>query len=875
MKTFLITEQERRDILNQHSVINVTKSHYDLYEEKNNILKLMNLNEGIKVPTKLTEIPGFEKLAKILDSQLSEDILKNIGDYSATLKSLGINTVDELIEASRKWQQLEQTELSQLKEGSDLLNAYLKSKGVISEISLNVLKKRTQSLDASARGALDDLNDAIANYTQRSEMDPINDGVINISDDISLDGLSQNKTKLEGLEKKIDESIKKVNDQLSGVRERVNLLPQSQRSAYTSAIETLTKISKSLEKLKLKVGQQKLAIEAAEEQFAYIKTIEGDVIAWEGKVWSASELGTFGKWLIKIGTDSYPFVYAVCTFIRQYTMTQGLSDALFENLAKLQQLQKLLSESAGGTENTIISEINMYSRETSTLITMLNNKKLIIKPNEGKSAGEKFAEIIGYGGTDLANTWKAIVDILDAQVKKGVITNAEMVAILDKIKFAYANVSGKAPNETVTLVGDSPILGIFKFKEDLGTQAKTLGIDLGNTVETAVTKSSSNATTMWEKTKKYIYDNVYKPAAGVTKPMFIKALTGFFIREFIFGLPLNIRYYLKPLSKFGFSLRGVVLTYAKLLMAKFIGDFVIGGISAIAYQMVLAAVLPGTNLTHEEAEQIAWGDFEKDMEKYRNLDISEIATLGGIDDDVIYGERESNNNIKYKQDVSREYGPFKITLWEIWEEVWSYIKTNPSKEQLKKYVKNETDKELSDSEKRLGELKDKAFYTLDPEEQDKLTNIGEWSSILKDDFNGDINKLSTRLFVKAEFSGLPDIDPKISEAQKIKNALTNLDNYGYKVCLCKRELRYEEKQIKVGDQLKTAKIPVCRNFVRLIEYKPRNFADKSELDANPKQTGQLSPLYDKIGYIDGSTALDAAPISSQFHLLDEFKKYLN
>jgi len=144
MKTFLITEQERRDILNQHSVIKVTKSHYDLYEEKNNILKLMNLNEGIKVPTKLTEIPGFEKLAKILDSQLSEDVLKNIGDYSATLKSLGINTVDELIEASRKWQQLEQTELSQLKEGSDLLNAYLKSKGVISEISLNVLKKRTQ-----------------------------------------------------------------------------------------------------------------------------------------------------------------------------------------------------------------------------------------------------------------------------------------------------------------------------------------------------------------------------------------------------------------------------------------------------------------------------------------------------------------------------------------------------------------------------------------------------------------------------------------------------------------------------------------------------------------------------------------------------------
>ncbi len=45
MKTFLITEQERRDILNQHSVIKVTKSHYDLYEEKNNILFNVDFSE--------------------------------------------------------------------------------------------------------------------------------------------------------------------------------------------------------------------------------------------------------------------------------------------------------------------------------------------------------------------------------------------------------------------------------------------------------------------------------------------------------------------------------------------------------------------------------------------------------------------------------------------------------------------------------------------------------------------------------------------------------------------------------------------------------------------------------------------------------------
>jgi hypothetical protein len=102
MKTFLITEQERRDILNQHSVINVTKSHYDLYEEKNNILKLMNLNEGIKVPTKLTEIPGFEKLAKILDSQLSEDILKK-HNINVVIINIPENPLERKFYIPSKW----------------------------------------------------------------------------------------------------------------------------------------------------------------------------------------------------------------------------------------------------------------------------------------------------------------------------------------------------------------------------------------------------------------------------------------------------------------------------------------------------------------------------------------------------------------------------------------------------------------------------------------------------------------------------------------------------------------------------------------------------------------------------------------------------
>jgi len=880
MRGLIITEEEKRNILNKHINGYKPKNNYNLYEEKRNILKLMNLTEGVN-PVKITEIIGFEKLGKILGPEMSEAILKNIGDYSAGLKKLGINTLEELDAASKAWQQTNQKNLNKTLEGSDLMSAFLRSKSLVGEISLNIISRQAIEIDAAASKALADLNTSMGSYVNKTGIEQEIGVGVKISDDISSEALTKSETELAVLEEKLDKVIAKTEKELTDSSAYIKTLPLKQQTAYVAGQKTMRDIIDALKKLKLKLAEQKVAIQTAKEQYTYLRTIEGDVIEFGGKTWKAYEMGGLRKLLITWGIDSYPFIFAVCTYIRQFFTTKCLSDVMFENLAKLQQLEKMLSESAGGASEAIKKEIAIYSRETSSLITMLNKKQLVIDPNYVKTAGDRFAEIMGYGGTDLANTWKTIVNILDKQVKNGVITDAEMTQMLDNIKYAYANVSEVDGKVVYNIVGDSGNLkGMFKFKEDLVTQAKNAGIDLGNTVELAVVKSESNAVTNWERLCKYFYDNIYKPAAGLTTQKFGKALGGVLLREFIFGLPLNIRNYLSPLSKFGFNMAGITVLYLKLLFAKTVGSFVIGGISAMGYHMMLMFSISFTGLTQEQCEKLAWADFNDDMDKYKNMEIINILSLGGIDIKTEYGERDVTK-IKYKENVTRELGPLKLTFEEISEELFSILRTNPDQKEVINYINNKKNQIQTKTEKNLDTLKSEAFYTLPEKEQENISLIDEWNRVIDmpafTKFTGDKEKLKSRLFVKAKFSGigLNDLDPTISDAQKVKDALLHIDDYGNQICLCKKDLKYEEKPIKVGNETKIAKIPICKSFVRMIEYRPNNFVDYEALNSNPKVTGQLSPIFGKTGYIDGASVLDPAPLSTEFYLLDNFKKYLN
>lgn len=878
MRGLIITEEEKRNILNKHINGYKPKNNYNLYEEKRNILKLMNLTEGVN-PVKITEILGFEKLAKILTPEMSEAILKNIGDYSAGLKKLGINTLEELDAASKAWQQTEMANLKVVLEGSDLMSAFLRSKSLVGEISLNVISRQAIEIDAAAAKTLEELSNSMGTYANKTGIEQEIGVGVKISDDISSDALSKSESEIVALETKLEKVIEKTEKELFEGDKYIKTLPFKQQAAYAAGQKTMRDIIEKLKALKIRLAEQKAAIQTAKEQYAYLRTIEGDVIEFGGKTWKAYEMGGLRKCLIRWGVDSYPFIYAVCTYIRQFFTTKCLSDVMFENLAKLQQLEKMLSESAGGASEAIKKEIALYSRETSSLITMLNKKQLVIDPNYVKTAGDRFAEIVGYGGTDLANTWKTIVNILNEQVKKGVITDAEMTQMLDNIKYAYANVSEVDGKVVYNIVGDSGNLrGMFKFKEDLVTQAKNAGMDLGNTVELAAVKSESNAVTNWERLCKYFYDSVYKPAAGVTKQSFMKALGGVFIREFIFGLPLNIRTYLSPLSKFGFNFAGIAMLYLKLLFAKTMASFVMGAIGAMSYHILLMSTIMFTKMDQKQCEKLAWADFNEDMDKYKNMEIINILSLGGIDIKTEYGEREVNK-MKYKENVTRELGPLKIKFEEISEELFSLLRTNPDTKEVQKYIR-ETKKEVeTKTEQKLTVIQTEAFYTLPEEQQETMSLIDEWNTVIDmpefTKFTGNKEDLKSRLFVKAQFSGLPDLDPKISDAQKIKNALSHLDDYGYQICLCKKDLKYEEKPIKVGDETKIAKVPICKSFVRMIEYKPNNFIDNETLNSNPKVTGKLSPIFGKTGYIDGTSVLDPAPLSTQFYLLENFKKYLN
>ena len=318
MRGLIITEEEKRNILNKHINGYKPKNYYNLYEEKRNILKLMNLTEGTVNPTKITELLGFEKLGKMLGPGMSEAILKNIGDYSAGLKKLGINTIEDLDAAARAWQQTNQKDLAKTLEGSDLFSAFLKNSSLIGEISLNIISREAAKIDASALKAIEDLSTAMGTYVNKSGIEGDIGVGVKISDDISSESLTKSESEIVILEKTLDETIKKVERELSENNIRIGLLPKPQQAAYASGQKKLRDIIEALKEVKIKLAEQKNAVQAAKEQYTYLRTIEGDVIEFGGKTWRASEMGGLRKLLITKGVDTYPFIYAVCTHIRLF-----------------------------------------------------------------------------------------------------------------------------------------------------------------------------------------------------------------------------------------------------------------------------------------------------------------------------------------------------------------------------------------------------------------------------------------------------------------------------------------------------------------------------------------------------------------------------
>ena len=108
------------------------------------------------------------------------------------------------------------------------------------------------------------------------------------------------------------------------------------------------------------------------------------------------------------------------------------------------------------------------------------------------------------------------------------------------------------------------------------------------------------------------------------------------------------------------------------IISKAIGSIIFGGISACISWIFLRMTvgishgsLYDFGLAKEEAWDITIGEWNKEIQKYKDVDVGEwVADVFKTEE----SEKTSTNRIskvKYYSDVKREYGPFTIKVWEI------------------------------------------------------------------------------------------------------------------------------------------------------------------------------------------------------------------
>ena len=84
--------------------------------------------------------------------------------------------------------------------------------------------------------------------------------------------------KEEAKETKLEKVIEKTEKELLEGDIYIKTLPFKQQAAYAAGQKTMRDIIEKLKALKIRLAEQKAAIQTAKEQYAYLRTIEGDVI---------------------------------------------------------------------------------------------------------------------------------------------------------------------------------------------------------------------------------------------------------------------------------------------------------------------------------------------------------------------------------------------------------------------------------------------------------------------------------------------------------------------------------------------------------------------------------------------------------------------
>jgi hypothetical protein len=888
----LLTENEKNEIRQLYGLINNFSQKKDnrttIYEEKNKIRKLMNLPLLLETwnPSNIfKEVDCLKPLAKGMDNLTGavDDFVKNIGDYSSALAAKGIRNSDDLYRAAIEWQEANKGILKNQLQDAALIDRYLVQTGTIKELEQALINKTIRGIENKTLTALNSLEDELLVNAERNslaqeELDMLG-GLrqsADVGDDITKEALEGNKQKIVAAQEKIIDIKKNIQKRIA------ELTPEGGKIAddvTEEALKALKKIEKELDSVSTALTRQTESVDAAITTIVKREVDIPNTIKWNGVEYNAAGLSKVEYTLLKFGVDRLPgFIYQVIKFIVRLWRGKSLQVELMENLSKLKELVTIKRTY---NESQWLEEMNLVNKQIRNTIDSLNGKYFNLDPAAKKTAGDYIKEVIGIGGTDLETTWKTIVSILDNEVKLGNLTNSESIEILENIKKVYGEVKG---GNRVSADDLNAFSGLLKFREDLQDMGKAVGVeDFTTKFDDAIVKEAA-ATDYVEGLGKML-SKTLSELTGEVKTIvgqFFKGIGKVFIRWFTYGLPFNLRSYYKPIALYGFNVKSTVMVLSRLMVGKFMATFFFGGlISVIQEQLRLWFVLglePG--YTAEDAERDGWASWENEMKPYYDLDFGSMITdVLDTDETEIMATRRASGK-EYISDAKREYGPLTFKWKEVFVEYNSWMAAKPDREQNDSWIIEQEQKNAENMKNKVrNELEEKEdlYYSLNQEEQDRVSGVANKRYALSDKGVGALSELDSgtknlineRLFAKVNFTGT--MPTSLESDQEIKTIFLNADNYKGYPCVCKKPLKYVEKDIKVGLETKKVTVPSCDDYVRLIDLSQKNFTDGNLLNNERKD---LQPFLGKTGFVVGKSATSGIPSVNDWKPISQINSYI-
>jgi hypothetical protein len=848
-----LNESEKNRILGLYKKSNTEYFENNLLSEVNDMFRLMRLenknnnfvlSEAI-VPTGglkeiFEHIPVLKPLIKDLEGEYIEGLSKNLNELSEQLRKRGITDLDSLIKAASDFADANKGIFKETTDDAKILiERYFTHTGVLGEIRKSLQNKIIGKIQQETNAMLEKFKTSLEGLDGNINNSPYEEFYTtskNLSDGMAGDigNLKNNIDEIDRINKEVDDAITEITSYRTdlGPTPKKGTPEYAQYTKYSRYIEELNKLKQILNK-------QKSGLTSVKESIDLSRKLTSDTIFWKGKTYNVADMNEVQKSLLRIGADHLGLLTnSIIRFIVNSRRFVSLRTQLVENITKLKDLSIKMKDIEAGT---LTKEFSDYTTDTANLIEQLNGKFFRFGDAAEKNYKNVIREIIG-GGTsesgyaEIQTIWKEIVGILKQEKELGNLTESEVKKILDDILTKY---SATIKNEKVPTDDLNAFEGLLSLRYDLESVGKATGYQLNTQFDNSA-KLIINTDTKFIKN---LLKNWSEAAAGVNTASFWKGVGGVFLREFTLGLPLNVRYYLKPIAKYGINLKSSLSVLCRLSAAKALSTIVFGAVGAWTKYLIIKTFW-SEQKTEEEMKSEAWSSWNSEMEKYKTFNISQI--FAEVMPEIDVSSEMKTDKItgrEYIEKQNADFGIIDFNLYSTIMELYSRSEAMPSGTEIAEYIKKESERANENTKKEDREEINNyqnLYYTFTPEEQRRASGANvKYDSFERgatESYKVDSSvktKVLERFFMKMVHVGQTVLD--ISNIAAIKKSYNDIEQYKGYPCVCRTPLKYDVLPIQIGGKTKSAQVPLCDDYLRLINYNRDNISDfqKKGMDDAP------------------------------------------